>query len=94
MLLKHILDSTNNEKCMELGQRTLNELFTQLGLDSSKDAIQSFINDHQLNELESLEKASFLTPNQKNFITDAWLKDSDWVGAIDELNVALQNKKH
>jgi hypothetical protein len=79
---------------MELGQRTLSELFIQLGLNNSKDAIQSFINDHQLDGLDAIEKASFWTPNQKNFIKDAWLKDSDWVGAIDELNVALQNEKH
>ncbi|MBL8250803.1 MAG: DUF2789 domain-containing protein [Candidatus Competibacter sp.] len=71
--------------------RTLNELFDQLGLPSGEDAIGAFIREHRpLPEEVSLEKAPWWTPAQAGFLKEAFRADSDWVMAVDELNVMLR----
>ena len=68
---------------------TVNELFAQLGLDSSDEAIDKFISEHKLNKDQSLIDADFWTDSQRAFLKEEWKRDAAWVEIIDDLNVRL-----
>ncbi|WP_182406973.1 DUF2789 family protein [Psychrobacter sp. GP33] len=68
---------------------SINELFAQLGLDSSDDAIDAFVEKNQLAKDESLTDASIWTAQQCMFLQEEWKKDAAWVEVIDDLNVRL-----
>ena len=68
---------------------TLNELFAQLCLDSSDEAIDKFISEHKLNKDQSLIDADFWTDSQRAFLKEEWKRDAAWVEIIDDLNVRL-----
>ena len=68
---------------------SMNELFAQLGLDSSDEAIDNFIAANQLASEEKLTEARIWTDNQRMFLQEEWQKDAAWVETIDELNVRL-----
>ena len=67
----------------------MNELFAQLGLDNSDEAINKFIADNQLGKDEKLVEADIWTDSQRMFLKEEWKKDAAWVEVIDELNVRL-----
>ncbi|MES1963932.1 DUF2789 domain-containing protein [Psychrobacter sp. AH5] len=67
----------------------MNELFAQLGLDNSDEAIEKFIASNQLAKNEELKKADIWTDSQRMFLEEEWKKDAAWVEVIDELNVRL-----
>ncbi|OOS21923.1 DUF2789 family protein [Moraxella lincolnii] len=68
---------------------TLNDLFIQLGLDSSDEAIDQFIADNQLAEDTNLKDAKVWTEKQRAFLQEEWNRDAVWVEVIDELNVRM-----
>ena len=68
---------------------TMNELFAQLGLESSDEAIEKFISEHPLGKDEKLIDADFWTDSQRAFLQEEWSNDAAWVEVIDELNVSL-----
>jgi len=68
---------------------SMNELFAQLGLDSSDEAIDQFIENNQLAKEEELIDAHIWSDNQRAFLQEEWFKDAAWVETIDELNVRL-----
>lgn len=68
---------------------SMNDLFAQLGLDSSDEAIENFIANHQLAKEEDLIKADIWDEKQRMFLQEEWRKDAAWVEVIDELNVRL-----
>lgn len=68
---------------------SMNDLFAQLGLDSSDEAIENFIANHQLAKEENLIKADIWDEKQRMFLQEEWRKDAAWVEVIDELNVRL-----
>lgn len=68
---------------------TINDLFAQLGLDSSDDAIDKFIAEHPLDNDQELVKADFWSEKQRAFLQEEWTRDAAWVEVIDELNVRL-----
>ena len=68
---------------------TMNELFAQLGLDNSDEAIEQFIADNQLDEETSLKEATFWSDSQRAFINEEWKKDAVWAITLDELNARL-----
>ncbi|MGP9556068.1 DUF2789 family protein [Psychrobacter sp. AOP7-A1-24] len=68
---------------------TMNELFAQLGLDSSDEAINTFIEKNALAKEEKLTESNIWTDNQRMFLQEEWQKDAAWVETIDELNVRL-----
>ena len=70
-------------------QPTLELFFEQLGLDASAEAIDRFIETHQLTMDIPLHKAPFWTPSQHDFIISHWKKDDDWAMVIDILNEQL-----
>lgn len=68
-------------------------LFEQLGLDSSNEAIATFIGSHQLEADMSLIDAPFWNESQQQFLqkkikTD----DATWTIIIDQLNEALHEE--
>lgn len=69
----------------------LPQLFEQLGLDSSNLAIARFIKHHPLPADISLEKASFWTESQSQFIRDSWRNDSEWCEVVDKLDALLRH---
>ena len=70
-------------------QPTLELFFEQLGLDASEQAIDAFIETHQLSMDIPLHKAAFWTPAQHDFIISHWKKDDDWAMVVDILNEQL-----
>lgn len=71
---------------------TMNELFAQLGLDNSNEAIEKFIADNQLDEETSLKEATFWSDSQRAFINEEWKKDAVWAITLDELNARLHEQ--
>ena len=67
----------------------MNELFAQLGLDSSDEAINQFIEKNKLAKDEKLVDSDIWTDNQRTFLQEEWQKDAAWVETIDELNVRM-----
>ena len=67
----------------------MNELFAQLGLESSDEAIEHFIENNQLAKEEKLIEANIWSDNQRIFLQEEWEKDAAWVEVIDELNVRV-----
>ena len=67
----------------------MNELFAQLGLDSSDEAIDKFIAENQLSSEEKLIEADVWTDSQRMFLQEEWQKDAAWVEVIDDLNVRM-----
>ncbi|GAA0808380.1 DUF2789 family protein [Psychrobacter piscatorii] len=67
----------------------MNELFAQLGLDSSDEAIDKFIADNQLSSEEKLIEADVWSDSQRMFLQEEWQKDAAWVEVIDDLNVRM-----
>lgn len=67
----------------------MKDLFAQLGLESSDEAIDRFIENNQLAKEEKLTEAGIWNDNQRMFLQEEWEKDAAWVEVIDELNVRL-----
>lgn len=71
----------------------LHELFSQLGLNSDRPAIESFIARHApLDDSVRLEAAAFWTPQQAQFLCEALRDDADWAPVVDQLNAALRQR--
>lgn len=68
---------------------SMNELFAQLGLESSDEAINSFIEKNQMAKEEKLTESPIWNDNQRAFLQEEWYKDVAWVETIDELNVRM-----
>ncbi len=68
---------------------SMNDLFAQLGLDSSDEAIDKFIENNKLAKNEELIKSDIWNDNQRTFLQEEWQQDAAWVEIIDELNVRL-----
>ncbi|MBU2977158.1 DUF2789 domain-containing protein [Alteromonas sp. C1M14] len=71
-------------------QPTMEDLFTQLGLKNSPQAINQFIDKHRgMNSKRHIEEAPFWNDSQATFLRSALLEDADWVEVIDQLNTQL-----
>lgn len=73
-------------------QPTLELLFEQLGLDASADAINQFIDTHQITSDVPLHKAPFWSKAQHDFIISNWKKDDEWSLVVDQLNEQLHTE--
>lgn len=67
----------------------MNDLFAQLGLDSSDEAIDKFIDDNKLAKDEELIESKIWDDKQRMFLQEEWKKDAIWVEIIDELNLRM-----
>lgn len=77
---------------MLVQQLTMQDLFTQLGLENSEEAIASFISEHRgMNDSRHIEEAPFWNDSQASFLRSALLEDAEWVELIDQLNAELHH---
>ncbi|MDT8404939.1 DUF2789 domain-containing protein [Sulfuriflexus sp.] len=76
---------------MEGPVHSLTSLFDQLGLDSTDQGIEDFINTHKpLPGNVELYEAGFWNPAQAAFLKEAKDEDADWAEIVDQLNVMLR----
>lgn len=67
----------------------MTNLFLQLGLDASDEAIAAFIRAHQLPSDVRLIEAPYWNDGQRQFLTEQLRSDADWAIIVDELSEAL-----
>ncbi|MBL8439117.1 MAG: DUF2789 domain-containing protein [Zoogloeaceae bacterium] len=76
---------------MEPTVHTMNNLFEQLGLPSSSEAVEAFIASHApLASAVKLPEAPFWTSAQAAFLEAEILEDADWAEIIDQLDARLR----
>ena len=76
---------------MEPPIHNLVSLFSQLGLDSTDEAIDSFISrNNPLPANVELHKADFWSSSQASFLKQAKDEDADWAEIVDQLDVLLR----
>jgi hypothetical protein len=79
---------------METHLHAMPDLFAQLGLPSSPEAIEAFLAGHgPLAPSLTLPEAPFWTPAQAAFLRDQVAEDADWAGVIDELDTGLRRRE-
>ncbi|WP_299727876.1 DUF2789 family protein [uncultured Endozoicomonas sp.] len=69
----------------------LQDLFSQLGLNSETDQIQQFINEHHLSSDIKLEEAPFWNEAQRQLLLEGRNDDAEWSESIDELDALLRH---
>lgn len=74
---------------MDTTESRMTNLFEQLGLDSSPEAIAGFIRAHQLPGDVTLAEATYWSDAQRQFLREELKEDADWAIVVDELNEAL-----
>ncbi|MFT4021718.1 MAG: DUF2789 family protein [Acinetobacter sp.] len=72
-------------------QPTLELLFEQLGLDSDQQAIEKFVEEHQLPHDVAFTNADFWNDSQRDFLRNRSEQDDDWAIVVDELNQLLHS---
>ncbi len=70
---------------------TLENLFEQLGLDSSQEAIERFAAEHRLRDDVKLIDAPFWSEQQASFLKEQLRIDAEWAPAVDDLNALLHD---
>ena len=75
-------------------QPTLELLFEQLGLEATPEAIEQFIQTHQIAAETKLHEAEFWSAGQHQFLESHWEKDDEWAIVVDELNQQLHVEAH
>ena len=66
-------------------------LFQQLGLDSSKEGIEKFIDTHRFDLNTAMPAAGFWTDSQRTILISHWGNDDEWSMVIDQLNEQLHD---
>lgn len=74
---------------MDAPFHSFENLFRQLGLNTTPDAIALFIKEHKLSSDTPLAEAPFWTAPQAAFIQESLSEDSDWAEVVDQLNAQL-----
>lgn len=70
----------------------LSELFDQLGLESSDQAIEAFIERYKpLPSDTTLPEAPFWNESQRHFLRESLADDADWAEAVDHLDARLRD---
>ena len=67
----------------------MSNLFLQLGLDASDQAIADFIKRHQLNANVSITDAPYWNEAQRQFLAEQLKADAAWTIVVDQLNESL-----
>lgn len=67
----------------------MTNLFEQLGLASSEEAIELFIATHQLNAGTKISEADYWTEGQRQFLAEKIKSDGSWAIIVDQLNESL-----
>ncbi|MET4578509.1 DUF2789 domain-containing protein [Ottowia thiooxydans] len=74
---------------MDTATPRMSNLFLQLGLDESDQAIADFIKSHQLDSDVALAEAPFWNDSQRQFLAEQIKADALWTTVVDQLNEAL-----
>lgn len=70
---------------------SINSLFDQLGLDSSDQAIDAFVDAHGPIAADiKLHQADFWSKAQGDFLQQMLKEDADWAEIVDELDTRLR----
>ncbi|AQZ95967.1 DUF2789 domain-containing protein [Halopseudomonas phragmitis] len=77
---------------MDMPNKTLAELFAQLGLDSDPSSIDTFFATHSLDHDAKLSEAPFWNASQAAFLREEILEDAEWAPVVDELNARLHER--
>ncbi|HEY9051303.1 MAG TPA: DUF2789 domain-containing protein [Gammaproteobacteria bacterium] len=76
---------------MEPPVHSLTSLFNQLGLDSSEQGIDKFINNNKpLPGSLELHNAKFWNSSQASFLKQVKEEDADWVEIVDQFDAMLR----
>ena len=76
---------------METQFHSLALLFDQLGLESTEQAIEAFIDKHKpLPSDLALHEAEFWNGSQASFLVQGIDQDADWAEIIDQLDTSLR----
>jgi hypothetical protein len=76
---------------METPIHSLTSLFDQMGLHSTDEAIETFINDHRpLPGNIELHEADFWSASQACFLKEEKDEDADWAEIVDQLDALLR----
>jgi len=76
---------------MEATYHSMASLFDQLGLNSSEQAVEEFINRNRpLPGSIELHNADFWNASQASFIKQVIDDDADWVEIVDHLDAMLR----
>ncbi|MDX3774715.1 DUF2789 domain-containing protein [Chromatiaceae bacterium AAb-1] len=74
---------------MDTVKTRMTNLFLQLGLDASPEAIERFILEHPLSQEVNIIDAPFWTEAQRQLIRELLTSDGDWAVVVDQLNESL-----
>lgn len=76
---------------METQSHSIAALFDQLGLDSSEEAIDHFVDKNKsISSHLELHEAEFWTSSQASFLKEMKDEDSDWSAVVDLLDTMLR----
>ena len=76
---------------MESQNHSLEQLFKQLGLDSSEASIAEFISKNApIASDVKLHQAAFWSPSQSSFLQQSKADDADWSEIVDQLDTMLR----
>ncbi len=76
---------------MESPIHSMTSLFDQLGMDSSDQAIEIFIDDNRpLASNIELHEAEFWNASQASFLKQEIDEDADWAEIVDQLDALLR----
>lgn len=67
----------------------MTNLFLQLGLDASPEAIAEFIKTHQLSADMNIADAPYWNDAQRQFLTEELKEDAAWAIVVDQLSESL-----
>lgn len=67
----------------------MTNLFLQLGLDASEQAIADFIKSHQLPAGVQIAEAPYWNAGQRQFLAEQLQADAPWAIVVDQLNESL-----
>ena len=76
---------------MDMTSNTLTSLFEQLGLPSSDQEIEQFVQTHRLAEHINIVDADFWTDGQRQFLRQSLRLDAEWSPIVDDLNALLHH---
>lgn len=75
---------------MDTSPHNLAMLFAQLGLNNSKEGIEKFTCEHNIDTDLTIDEASFWTESQAKFLKEAIDEDGDWSEVVDQLDIMLR----
>ena len=77
---------------MDTVHARMTNLFLQLGLDASPEAIETFIAEHFLPAEVNIVDAPFWNDGQRQLLRELLNSDGEWALVVDQLNESLHEE--